>query len=202
VTADPLAAVLDQLAACREQLTQLDDREAAHFTAVGERLTELAVVITTMGRTLADDTAALARLEALDRQVTELAAELADPGEDGKERHQPGPPPPWWTLAPAERQQPVAQLRAWVEEVYRPGYGHLAATLGPCWPAHNLCLYGLDILSQLWRALYLQPVRSTSLLSAQGEYQARILPALAAQLMTETTGCDHNPACGYTRRTS
>ena len=84
--------------------------------------------------------------------------------------------------------------------MYRPGYGHLAATLGPCWPAHDLCLYGLDILSQLWRALYLQPARSTSLLSAQAEYQARILPALAAQLMTETTGCDHNPARGYTRR--
>jgi hypothetical protein len=40
-------------------------------------------------------------------------------------------------------------------------------------------------------ALYLQPSRSTSLLSAQAEYQARILPALAAQLMTETTGCTH-----------
>ena len=104
MTADPLAAVLDQLAAHREQLAQLDDREAAHFAAVGEQLTQLAAVITTMGRTLADDTAALARLEALDRQVTELAAELAGPGADGKDRYQPGPAPAWWTLTPAERQ--------------------------------------------------------------------------------------------------
>jgi hypothetical protein len=75
--------------------------------------------------------------------------------------------------------------------VYQPGYGHLAASLGPCWEEHDLCLYGLDILAQLWSALYLQPRRSTALLSAQAEYQARILPALAAQLMTETTRCSH-----------
>jgi hypothetical protein len=191
MTADPLTAVLDQLAAHREQLTQLDDREAAHFAAVGEQLTQLAAVITTMGRTLADDTAALARLEALDRQVTELADRLAGPDADGKDRHQPDPAPAWWTLAPAERKPAIAGLRAWVEQVYRPGYGHLAATLAPCWPAHDLCLYGIDILSQLWSALYLQPARSTALLSAQAEYQARILPALAGQLMTETTGCVH-----------
>ena len=89
--------------------------------------------------------------------------------------------------------------------MYRPGYGHLAATLGPCWEAHDLCLYGLDILAQLWQALYLQPVRSSALLSAQAEYQARILPAIAAQLMAETTSCVHDHAArmeapAYTQR--
>ena len=200
MTADPLTAVLDQLAAHRDQLTQLDDREAAHFTAAGERLTELAALITMMGRALADDTAALARLEVLDRQVTELAARLAGPDAGGKDRHQPGPAPGWQSLTPAERKPAIAELRAWVDHVYRPGYGHLAATLGPCWPAHSLCLYGLDIASQLWRALYLQPARSTSLLSAQAEYQARILPALTAQLTTETTRCGHT--LPHLRRTS
>jgi hypothetical protein len=191
VTADPLAAALDQLAACREHLSQLDAREASHFAAASERIAELAGLITTMGRTLADDAATMARLEALDRQVTHLAARLGDLGADGTDRYRPGPAPAWWTLTPAERQPAVAGLRAWVEEVYRPGYGHLAATLGPCWEQHDLCLYGLDILSQLWSALYLQPARSTALLSAQAEYQARILPAVAAQLMTETSGCTH-----------
>ena len=104
MTADPLTAVLDQLAAHREQLSQLDDREAAHFAAVGEQLTQLAGLITTMGRTLADDTAALARLEALDRQVTELAARLAGPAPTARTGYQPGPAPAWWTLTPAERQ--------------------------------------------------------------------------------------------------
>ena len=74
---------------------------------------------------------------------------------------------------------------------YRPGYGHLAAALGPCWPAHDLCLYALDIASGLWSVLYLQPGRDPALLSAQAEYQARILPALAAQLAAETTRCGH-----------
>jgi hypothetical protein len=201
MTADPLTAVLDQLAAHREHLSRLDDRESGHFTAVGERIAQLADLITTMGRTLADDTAALAQLEALDRQVTELAAQLTGSDADGGDRYQPGVAPAWWTLTPAERKPAIADLRAWVDQVYRPGYGHLAATLGPCWPAHDLCLYGLDIASQLWQALYLRPTRSTALLSAQAEYQARILPALAAQLMTETTGCDHNLARGYARRT-
>ena len=31
---DPLTALADQLAACGEQLTQLDAREAAHYTAL------------------------------------------------------------------------------------------------------------------------------------------------------------------------
>ena len=95
--------------------------------------------------------------------------------EDGEDGYQPHPAPPWWKLTADERRSPVAELRDWVEHVYRPGYGHLAA-LGTCWPEHDLCLYVLDIASQLWCALYLQPERSTGLLSAQAEYQVRILP--------------------------
>jgi hypothetical protein len=202
---DPLAAALDQLAAHHEHISDLDTREAAHFASLSGQLTQLSGMLTALGRTLRDDTAALARLEALDRQVTDLAARLTGPGAgaDDGDRYQPGPAPAWWKLTGADRRAPVAELRAWVEQVYRPGYGHLAAALAPCWEEHDLCLYGLDILSQLWSALYLQPDRSTGLLSAQAEYQARILPALAAQLRTETTGCAHDPArsqpTGYPR---
>ena len=103
--------------------------------------------------------------------------------------------PPGGNSPPSDRQEPIARLRGWVEQVYQPGYGHLAATLGPCWPAHDLCLYGLDILAELWSVLYLQPDRTPALLSAQAEYQARILPALAGQLRLETAHCSH------TRRT-
>ena len=77
--------------------------------------------------------------------------------------------------------EPITRLRAWVEQVYRPGYGHLAATLAPCWASHDLCLYGLDLLSGLWSVLYLQPQRTAGLLSAQAEYQARILLLDGAQ---------------------
>ena len=197
---DPITAALQELAAQHEQLTQLDARETSHFTTLTSRLTELTDLITGIGHSLEDDTGVLARFEALDRQVTDLAAQLApDPG-----GHHPDPPPAWWKLPAAERHEPIARLHAWVEQVYRPGYGHLAATIGPCWPSHDLCLYGLDILSGLWSVLYLQPERTAKLLSAQAEYQARILPALAAQLVTETSTCGHRriPAPGQPWSTS
>jgi hypothetical protein len=199
MTNDPITAVLDQLAAQREQVSGLDAREARHFASLSEQLTRQASLVATVGQALADDTGALARVEALEHVVAGLAAAQAA-GEDGDS--QPGSSPDWWKLTGTERQEAMTQLKAWVQQVYRPGYGHLAATLGPCWEAHDLCLYGLDLLSQLWSALYLQPSRSTGLLSAQAEYQARILPALAAQLAAETTGCRHDPVrspAGYPR---
>ena len=127
---------------------------------------------------------------ALTAQLAVLAAR-PDQADDDASGYQPGPAPAWWTLAGDDRREPVAQLRGWVDRVYRPGYGHLAAALGPCWPAHDLCLYALDIAAALWSVLYLQPARDTAQLSAQAEYQARILPALAAQLHAETTRCGH-----------
>jgi uncharacterized protein YhaN len=208
MTPDPFHAALDQLAACRERITELETREAGHFGELRGQLTQLAGMVTTISRALAEDTAAMARLDALDRQVAELDRQVAEldrqvaelarqPGarseDDG---YQPHPAPSWHQLAAGERQSPVAELHDWVEHVYRPGYGHLAA-LGTCWPEHDLCLYALDIASQLWSALYLQPGRTTGLLSAQAEYQVRILPALAAQLATETAGCGHATAATY-----
>ena len=146
---DPIAAILDQLAAHHEQLALLG------------------------------------------RAVQDLQGTLATLTDRDDEDHVATPVPKWWKLPADQRREPLSRLRAWVEQVYRPGYGHLAATLGPCWEAHDLCLYGLDILAELWSVLYLQDQRSAGLLSAQAEYQARILPALSGQFMAETTGCGH-----------
>jgi hypothetical protein len=176
---DPITAIVDQLAAHAEQLTRLDARHADHHAAVSARLAELSGQAAALGRVVEEHAAALTLLTAPSRT-----------GTDG-DGYQPDPAPAWWKLAAAERHEPTARLRAWVEQVYRPGYGHLAAGLGPCWPAHDLCLYALDIASELWSVLYLQPDRSPALLSAQAEYQARILPALAEQLRTETNTCGH-----------
>jgi hypothetical protein len=151
---DPIAAILDQLAAHHEQITRLS-----------RTLDEHAAALTTLTATTLDDT---------------------DP-----DAYQPEPAPQWWNLPADGRAEPIARLRTWVEHVYRPGYGHLAATLGPCWEAHDLCLYALDIAASLWSVLYLQPLRTPVLLSAQAEYQARILPALADQLQVETQRCHH-----------
>jgi hypothetical protein len=177
---DPITAIVDQLAAHAEQLTRLDRRHADHHAAVSARLAELSGQTAALGHSVQEHAAALARL---------TAPSPAGPDKDG---YCPEPAPAWWKLSAADgRPEPVARLRAWVEQVYRPGYGHLAAGLGPCWPAHDLCLYVLDIASELWSVLYLQPARSPGLVSAQAEYQARILPALADQLRTETRTCGH-----------
>jgi hypothetical protein len=190
---DPLPAALDQLAAHHERLSMLDGREADHFAALSTRLTGIAGLISGLTAEVSGHASALARLEGLDRQVAGLAAQLGGNSEGGPdpEVYQPVPTPKWWKLTGEARQEAITRLRAWVEQVYRPGYGQLAATLGPCWETHDLCLYALDVASDLWSVLYLQPTRSPGLLSAQAEYQTRILPALAEQLMAETSRCGH-----------
>jgi hypothetical protein len=150
-----------------------------------------------LGGTLQDQAAILARLESLYGQVTALTTPVGGVLPDGAAeppRYQPSPAPRWWKLADEARAEAVTRVRAWVEQVYRPGYGQLAATLGPCWDEHPLCLYGLDVLSELWSVLYLQASRSPAVVSAQAEFHARIVPAIAEQLMTETTRCGHATA--------
>ena len=192
MTPDPLPGVLAQLTAHNEQITQLDTRETSHHAAVTERLTQITDLVTGIRRLLDDHQLALARIEGTDGQVTDPAAHPDGTAPTkGPGHYRPGPAATWWKLTDAERQEPIARLRSWVEQVYRPGYGHLAATLGPCWQRHDLCLYGLDIMSGLWSVLYLQPRRTPGLLSAQAEYQTRILPALADQLRLETSRCGH-----------
>jgi len=176
---DPITAIVDQLAAHAEQLTRLEARQSEHRAAVSQQLAELTGQAAALGRVAQEHAAALSQL---------AATSPAGPDPDG---YGPGPAPAWWKLAAAGRSEPVARLRAWVEQVYRPGYGHLAASLGPCWPSHDLCLYGLDIAAELWSVLYLQPARTPALVSAQAESQARILPALADQLRLETNTCGH-----------
>jgi hypothetical protein len=195
MTGNPMTAALDQLAAHREHIEQLDRREASHYAETSSRLTKVAELVTAIHGTLHDHHTALAKLTDLEQQSKQAAIQPdgpeSGPGDGG---YQPGPAPRWWKLTAPEREERVARLRAWVEQVYRPGYGQLAATLGPCWESHDLCLYGLDLLAELWSVLYLQDKRAPALLTAQTEYQARILPALAEQLQAETSRCGHAQA--------
>jgi hypothetical protein len=192
---DGFDAALRQLAEHGERLALLDQREAEHFRAVGERLAELGSLVTGLGSAVRDQAAALADLQGLDEQVAALTSRLAGagPGDGGEEAglYRPPPAPRWWKLHGQARDQALERLTGWVEQVYRPGYGQLAATLGPCWSEHPLCLYALDIAAELWSALYLQASRTPGTLSAQAEYQTRVLPALAGQMMTETHRCGH-----------
>jgi hypothetical protein len=193
VTGDPIAAILLQLSEHAERLAVLDEREAGHFRVVQQRLGEYGDLIAGLGGTLQDQSALLAHLEGF---VSQTPSDPDPPGDDTDRppSYQPGSAPPWWKLTGEAREEALGKLRGWVEQVYRPGYGQLAATLGDCWEQHPLCLYGLDALSELWSVLYLQAQRSSAVVSAQAEFHARIVPAIAEQLMTETSRCGHAQA--------
>ena len=180
---EPCTELSTRLAAFRDQIAGLDARESVYHSTVSALLAEITSLLIDLTRSVRAD-AAPAGLTGVLRAGTDA------------DRYIPYPAPVWRDLPPADRQEPAARLRTWVERVYLPGYGHLAAGLVPCWAAHDLCLYVLDILAQTWEALYLRPDRSERTLSAQAEFQARILPALAAQLRAETQRCghSHNPA--------
>jgi hypothetical protein len=211
---EALIAVILQITEHAERLAVLDEREAAHHRQVATRLTQLARQLTdTAGHLsyLRDSSARQAALtdslDSLDQQIGALATRLtaitadrhsdhADgdkdtAGESGDTPHRPGRAVRWWKLTGQERDQQIVRLRAWVDQVYRPGYGHLAAGLGSCWEEHPLCLYGLDWLMELWSALYLNPDRDPPVLASQAELQTRLLPGLAGQMHRETTRCAH-----------
>jgi hypothetical protein len=198
---DGFDAALRQLAEHGERLALLDAREAEHFAAIGERLAELGSLVAGLGAAVRDQADVLAGLQGLDEQVatltTRLAGVVSNDGDSDSENeaeegfYRPAAAPRWWKLQGQAREQALGRLAGWVEQVYRPGYGQLAATLGPCWADHPLCLYALDIAAELWSVLYLQASRTPALLSAQAEYQTRMLPALAEQMLTETHRCGH-----------
>jgi len=192
-----LAAALLQLSAHAEKLSALDHREAGHAAETGDRIATLMELANGMKGTLDGQAEILAGLTGLDAQVAGLAARLDEiaPGDDGElAAYQPVVSPRFWKLGGQARQDAIAKLRAWVEQVYLPGYGHLSATLGGCWEQHPLCLYTLDWLSELWSVLYLQPRRTTGTLAGQAEWQTRLLTAAVEQMTRETSRCEHAAA--------
>jgi len=150
---------------------------------------------------LAEHAERLAALDAGLAVLTEqVAALLGEQDEPSGKTYCPIPAPQWWRLQGDEREAAIARLAAWVEQVYRPSYGTLAASLAPCWPQHPLVLFTFDWLSELHSVLYLQPRRSASMLAGQAEWQTRLLPAAAEQIARETSGCGHRKRPGGTPR--
>jgi hypothetical protein len=155
---DGLAAALIQISAHAERIGSLDAREAAHFEDISSR-------VRTLASEVADDVAGkqaiLTSLNDLDTQVAALAPRLADTAETeqdaGIRQYPVGGSPRWWKQTGPEQEHALARLRSWVEQIYRPGYGQLAAILPACWERHPACLYTLDWLSELWSVLYLAP---------------------------------------------
>lgn len=122
-------------------------------------------------------------------KLTEFAARLAVL-EAKPETYPIEPSIHWWSVTAQQRAQAVEHLAVWVEQVYRPHYGYLAAMLGDCWQQHDLCLVQLDWLSELHSFLYFsEPAQA--ILAAQAEYGTRIVPAVSEQFGKETSNCAH-----------
>jgi hypothetical protein len=166
------------------------------LTETAQKLADLERLVTELGTGIRQQAQRTARLQALEEAFTALAARVAEvlPDEQGTPRvYAPRPAPRWWNLSGEAREAEIGRLRGFVEHVYRPGFGHLAARLRPCWESHDLCLYCLDIAAELHAVLYLQSRRTIPLLNGQAEYATRVLPALADLMSTETrSGCQHH----------
>jgi hypothetical protein len=167
------------------------------LTETADKLAALERLVSQLGAGIRQQAGQAARLQALEEAMAALTAKVAEvlPDEQGTARvYAPRPAPRWWNLSGTERQAEIGRLRGFVEHVYRPGFGHLAARLRPCWESHDLCLYCLDIAAELHAILYLQSRRTASLLNGQVEYATRVLPALADLMSVETrSGCQHHP---------
>jgi hypothetical protein len=166
------------------------------LTETAEKLAALERLVTELGIGIRQQAGQAAQLQALEDAFAALAVRVAEvlPDEQGASRvYAPRPAPRWWNLTGTERQAEIGRLRGFVEHVYRPGFGHLAARLRPCWESHDLCLYCLDIAAELHAVLYLQSRRTVPLLNGQAEYATRVLPALADLMSVETrSGCQHH----------
>ena len=186
---DPTAAIAAQLAEQRERLAAADAREQAHHEALTSRLNELSRLVQDAVR---DEAPILATVNRLDEAVATLAGKLAEVvPQDGPARvYRPSPTPQVWRLNAEARAQLTRKLSAWVNDVYRPLYGHLAARLPACWPQHDLAIVILDVLSEL-QLYYTLNKRTPGVLVSQGEFTVRILPGLAELLATECARCQH-----------
>jgi hypothetical protein len=180
-TDEVLSATLIQIAGHAERISNLDTREDAHYRDISARLATT-----------------LARLDRTEDALASVTAPLIDQDahdhDDQGTRYEPIPAARWWRLTGADREAAISRLRAWVEQIYQPGYGRLAVTLPPCWEQHTPCLYVLDWLSELWSVLYLAPQRDNRTIAAQAEWHTRLLPAAAEQMAFEATGCHHSAA--------
>ena len=127
----------------------------AALLKISEFAERLALAEATMGG-LIDGVADLRELveehQKLLEKTSRVIAKLMPPDKpDG-----PDEPPPyviqpsvhWWSVDADDRERPSSHLRSWVDDVYRPHYGHLAVMLAPCWADHELCLVNLDWLSR------------------------------------------------------
>lgn len=178
-TGSPVEAALVQLANLQEQVAELAEaraRDAAARRALSTALRR---------RTKQPGTAgAIKAIRTMRRRGPKGPAAKPQQGDS----YVPHAAPRWWQLTGAERAREITRLRAWVETVFRPGYGHLAVQVGACWEQHDLCLYQLAWLSELHTLILYSPDR---LLASEADWHLRMLRGAVDLMAAETASCDH-----------
>jgi len=192
---DGLAAALMQLAELSRLIGQVDGREADHFVTIRARLREMGAQLATITE-VAEVVAVVSQTVA---GIEDRVEALEDPGPEGK-GYVPIPAPRWFELQGDDRAEAITRLRSWVETVFRPGMGKPGGQLPACWAEHEFCLYQMDVLSELYSVLWLQPRRSASMLSGQADWLTRLLPAIADLMAREAAGCEHSLAASRAAR--
>lgn len=177
----------------------LDKTVTGQVTRTNKALRTIEDTLNGIRDILASHTEAIESLPELTQTVRELAELL--PPQLAEDVYKPENTRRWWwDLDPAndhpdapgtpedrtkDRDEAVADLREWVETIYRPYYGYMSGTMGDCWEQHDMCLVILDCMSELWKFLYLSSPRTPRSLSAQVDWQMRAVKELADQLATE-----------------
>lgn len=111
-----LTAALIQISGHAERIAALDSR----YQELADTLNTVAAEAAAATARGDGQTAVLANLDVLERQVaaltSRLAAFAADEEEDdgGASRYRPMPAPRWWKITGPEREDALGRLRAWV----------------------------------------------------------------------------------------
>ncbi len=182
------------LTAALLKITEHAGRLAVLERRVTDNLSQCEMTTAGLSGAVLDLRAVVEQQGTLLESVNDLVKDLLPPPDgDGPTPYQIRPSVHWWSASANDRRKAVEHLKSWVDTVYRPHYGHLAVMLAPCWTDHEFCLVNLDWLSELHSVLYFNK-RTQALLSAQAEYNTRILPATAELLRTECSRCSHREA--------
>ncbi|HEX6522201.1 MAG TPA: hypothetical protein VF070_19675, partial [Streptosporangiaceae bacterium] len=148
-TPDPLTDAVLKLAKLADQVERVEQSTKQRFqelgAACGEALEQVTAVRQESG-TLGDRAdgieTKLAELGALLSRMSSRITDINDSatassgkgqgGTDSEASYDVNQAPPWWQPGHDRTIETTARLRDWVNEVYRPGFGHLGKTLEEC----------------------------------------------------------------------
>lgn len=174
-----LQELLRQKAEQREQIERLKLRE---ILAGIEGQDALETIVGELARQV-DETREVQAVQ------VEMWADMFPPEQPIAGVHRPPPSPRLNTMTPDEFSALLDRLNNWVDNIYRPQFGFLAAMLDPCWAKHGLCLRMLDVLSEIDLTDYIQPRRDRRKLDQQAEFYIRQLYTAANIMAEETADC-------------